>query len=209
LHKIIRSKSSKNVNRKILKAVLQSCRVFQRYRRPNETNYGGGEIEKTGKVGERISIDLAGPVWVEKSRYYLICIGDWYLRYCWYQFRGTVQSRKDILKVAIGEIERKGGMVIKDVLTDNGSHFSSSKWDRLWEAHRVTCCRTAYKNPQAISLVERRIGEIKKKLRYLYAGKKRVSFKSAVETAVTTINNIMTRSFKRTPSELVKEAVNL
>jgi hypothetical protein len=37
LHKIIRSKSSKNVNRKILKEVLHSCKVRQPCGRPNGT----------------------------------------------------------------------------------------------------------------------------------------------------------------------------
>jgi Integrase core domain len=209
LHKLIRSKSSKNVNRTILKAVLQSCKVCQWYGRPNGTNYGVGEIKKTGKVGERISIDLAGPVWVRKLRYYLICIVDWYSRYCWCQVWGTVPSGKDIFKFAFGEVNWKGGIVIRNVLTVNGTQFSSLKWDRLWEAPGVTCSRTAYKNPQANGLVERKIGEIKKKLRYLYVGKKRVSFKSAVEIAVTAINNSITWSLERTLSELVKEAVNL
>jgi hypothetical protein len=120
-----------------------------------------------------------------------------------------VPSGKDIFKFAIGEVERKGGIVIGYVVTDNGTQFSSSKWDCLWDTHGVTCSRTAYKNPQANSLVERQIGEIKRKLWYLYAGKKRVSFKGAVGIAVTAINNSITQSFEKTPSELVKEAVNL
>jgi hypothetical protein len=64
------------------------------------------------------------------------------------------------------------------------------------KAHGVTCSRKAYKNPQANGLVERKIGEIKKKLRCLYAGNKRVSFKSAVEIAVAAINNSITQSLE-------------
>jgi hypothetical protein len=123
--------------------------------------------------------------------------------------QGTVPSRKDIFRFAIDEIERRGGIVIGNVLTDNGTQFLSSKEDRLWKAHGVACSQTAYKNSRANGLVERKIGEIKKKLCYLYAGNKRVSFKGEVKIVVTAINNNITRSFKRTPSELVKKAVNL
>jgi hypothetical protein len=52
LHIIMCSKSSKNVNKKILKAVLRSCEVCHRYGRHNGRNYGVGEIRKTRKVGD-------------------------------------------------------------------------------------------------------------------------------------------------------------
>jgi hypothetical protein len=57
--------------------------------------------------------------------------------------------------------------------------------------------------------VQRKIGETKKISPYRFAGKKRVSFKGAVESAVTSIHNSITRSFEKTPSKLVKKAVNL
>jgi Integrase core domain len=119
--------------------VLGSCEVRQRYGRSNGTNYGVSEIEKTGKVGEQISIDLAGLVWVGKSRYYPIGKVDRCSRYCWCQVQGTMPSGKNTFRFAISVVKRKGGIVIGNVLTDNAMQFSSSKWDCLWKAHGVTC----------------------------------------------------------------------
>jgi uncharacterized protein YfkK (UPF0435 family) len=108
---------------------------------------------------------------VGKSGYYPICIVDRYSAYCWCQVWETMPSGKDNFIFAIDEIKRKGKIVIGNVLKDNGMQFFSSKGDHLRKAHGVTCGRTAYKNPQANGLVRREIGEIKKKLGYLYAGK--------------------------------------
>jgi transposase InsO family protein len=89
-----------------------------------------------------------------------------------------------------------GENVTKKILTYNGTQFISKRWKTMVQGRRITPVFTAYKNPAAGGITERKVQSLKQKLRLLFFLEGVSNFRTATQMATRAIANTTTPATK-------------
>ena len=133
---------------------IRTCDVCQRRKRPQPTPKAPMKIYVTGHPGERISMDIVGPIEpTERGNKYLLCITDHFSK-----FAKAIPLREHTAKTVAEELTTKWFEEYGEpmqVHTDQGPEFESRLMKELLKLLGVEKCRTVAFKPSSDGLVER------------------------------------------------------
>ena len=133
---------------------IRTCDVCQRRKRPQPTPKAPMKIYVTGHPGERISMDIVGPIEpTERGNKYLLCITDHFSK-----FAKAIPLREHTAKTVAEELTTKWFEEYGEpmqVHTDHGPEFESRLMKELLKLLGVEKCRTVAFKPSSDGLVER------------------------------------------------------
>jgi len=133
---------------------IQTCDICQRRKRQSHPPHAPQVIYTTGKVNERVSLDLCGPLIVtERGNKYVLVITDQFSKFT----RAFAIPNKDTSTVATAFL--RGWITLigapRQVHTDQGGEFGSLLFKQLCNMFKCEKTRTTAYHPSSDGTVER------------------------------------------------------
>ena len=148
--------------------------------------------------------DFGGPQrtpYLKGSKYYIAFIDD-YTRYCWIFFLNFKSKVADVFWKYKALVENQSGAVIQVIKTDNGTEYTSERFNNLCEEAGIEHQLTAPYTPQQNGVVERKNRTIMEMSRCLLheKGLPKKFQAEAANTAVFLLNRLPTKALQKKTS---------
>ena len=133
---------------------IRTCDVCQRRKRPQPTPRAPMRIYVTGHPGERISMDIVGPIQqTERGNQYILTIVDHFSR-----FAKAIPLQRHTAQIVAEELTTKWFDEYGEPMqihTDQGAEFESTLMKELTKLLGIEKCRTVAFKPSSDGMVER------------------------------------------------------
>jgi Integrase core domain len=151
-------------------------------------------------MGEELSLDLFGPLTISGRRHTWGVVVDRASRkICLRVFKSSPTS--EVLFDWVESIIKKNDFATKGILTDCASQFRSRTWTSKCRRHSITPRFTAVNHPESDGITERRIQQIKEKIRLMLGEEGKIDLRRLVSYVTEVLNDTYSRAIGMTPNE--------
>jgi Integrase core domain len=148
-----------------IKQIVLHCDFCQRYKSSKFSVKSLNKIFDTpAEVGPDISIDIAGPMELQDTKYYMIVLADQYSRFVWATLQEKMPSTKEFSAKVLKSMEVTTNQ-ISSVLSDNGQQFRGRQWENLCKQNAINKHLCSHCYLQSDGITEWAIQTIKKRIK--------------------------------------------